>query len=49
MLYECECGYAYNEVAGVPEINIEPGTMWADLPDYFVCPHCGAGKEAFSD
>ncbi|MBR3495240.1 MAG: rubredoxin, partial [Prevotella sp.] len=27
---------------------IEPGTAFEDLPDDFVCPLCGVGKEDFS-
>ena len=49
MKYECVCGYKYDEVAGDPENGIEPGTKWADVPDGFLCPICGAGKDAFSE
>ena len=49
MKYECVCGYVYDEAAGDPENGIAPGTKWADLPDDFVCPTCGAGKDAFSE
>ena len=49
MKYECgACGYIYDEAAGEPESDIEPGTKWEDVPDDFVCPLCGAGKEEFS-
>ncbi len=49
MTYVCDlCGYVYNEAAGDPSAGIAPGTKWEDLPDDFVCPVCGAGKDQFS-
>ncbi len=41
------CGWMYDEAQGVPELGIEPGTPFEDLPEDFLCPECGAGKEAF--
>jgi rubredoxin len=41
------CGFVYSEAAGLPEEGIAPGTRWADIPDNWVCPECGAGKEDF--
>ena len=38
----------YDEEDGYPEGGIEPGTKWDDLPDDFVCPLCGVGKDSFS-
>ena len=29
------------------EEGIEPGTRWEDVPDDWVCPECGVGKEDF--
>ena len=26
---------------------IAPGTAWEDVPEDFVCPVCGLGKDAF--
>ena len=50
MKYVCElCGWEYDEREGAPETDIEPGTKFADLPDDFECPLCGAGKESFSE
>ena len=47
--YVCElCGWIYNESTGCPEIGAEPGTVFDDLPDDFVCPQCAGNKEAFS-
>lgn len=49
MKYTCElCGYVYDEVAGDPKRGIPPGTAFKDLPEYFECPGCGYGKEAFN-
>ena len=49
MKYVCDlCGWVYDEVAGDPEHGIAPGTKFADLPEDFECPLCGAGKDQFS-
>lgn len=46
--YVCNiCGYTYDPEAGDAEGDIEPGTAFEDLPDHWVCPICGAGKEDF--
>ena len=46
--YQCNvCGYVYEEEKGLPEQGIAPGMKWEDVPDEFVCPECGAGKDAF--
>ena len=41
------CGWIYDEAEGAPEEGIPPGTAWDDVPDDFVCPDCGVGKEDF--
>lgn len=41
------CGYVYDESEGVPEDHIEPGTQWGDVPEDWMCPDCGVGKEDF--
>ena len=47
--HECEvCGYVYDPAQGDPENSIAPGTAFEDLPDDWVCPDCGAGKDEFS-
>lgn len=47
--YICDvCGYQYDPYVGDPEGGIEPGTAFEDLPDSWVCPECGAGKDDFS-
>jgi rubredoxin len=39
------CGFiSYDEAQGLPEAGIAPGTRWADIPDTWVCPDCGAPK-----
>ena len=49
MIYVCElCGYEYDESIGEPDAGIAPGTVWADVPEDYVCPLCGAGKGAFA-
>jgi rubredoxin len=46
--YRCTvCGYIYDPAAGDPDSDIEPGTSFESLPDSWVCPVCGAPKEAF--
>ena len=46
--YVCKiCGYVYNPENGDPDSGIEPGTAFENLPDDWVCPLCGAGKEDF--
>ena len=41
------CGWIYDEKAGAPEEGLAAGTRWADVPDDWVCPDCGAGREDF--
>lgn len=41
------CGWIHEETRGLPDYDIPPGTRWEELPDEFVCPECGAGKEWF--
>ena len=49
MKYVCDvCGWEYDETVGDPDNGIDPGTKWEDLPDDFVCPLCGVGKDEFS-
>ena len=47
--YECEPGGdVYDPEVGDPDGGIAPGTAFADIPDSWVCPVCGVGKEDFS-
>lgn len=46
--YVCTvCGYVYDPAEGDDDTGIEPGTAFEDLPEDWVCPLCGAGKEDF--
>lgn len=46
--WECEvCGYVYDEAQGDAEHGIAPGTKFEDIPDDWVCPVCGVGKDQF--
>ena len=48
MIYKCDvCGWQYDESVGIPEEGIPAGTKFEDLPEDFVCPLCGVGKELF--
>ena len=41
------CGWVYDEAAGDPDNGIAQGTKFSDLPEDFVCPLCGVGKDQF--
>jgi flavin reductase (DIM6/NTAB) family NADH-FMN oxidoreductase RutF/rubredoxin len=46
--FKCtSCGYVYDEEAGDPSNGIDPGTLFKDLPEDWVCPVCGTEKEDF--
>jgi len=46
--YVCEvCGYVYDPAQGDPDSGIAPGTAFEDIPDDWVCPICGVGKDQF--
>jgi len=48
MKYICNvCGFVYDEDAGCPEEGIAPGTAWENIPEDFVCPLCGVGRDGF--
>lgn len=47
--WRCElCGYIYDPQTGDPDNGIKPGTPFEELPDQWVCPICGAGKDQFT-
>ncbi len=47
--YVCDvCGYVYDPAIGDPDGGIEPGTAFEDIPEDWVCPLCGVGKDDFS-
>ena len=39
------CDWVYDPEIGDPEHGIAPGTKFEDIPDDWVCPLCGVGKE----
>ncbi len=41
------CGYEYDPAVGDPDGGIEAGVAFEDLPDNWVCPVCGVGKDMF--
>ena len=41
------CGFIYDEQEGHEEDGIAPGTKWADVPEDWYCPDCGATKDDF--
>jgi rubredoxin len=46
--YECTiCGYIYDPAKGDPDGGVDPGTAFKDIPEDWVCPECGATKDAF--
>lgn len=48
--YVCSaCGYEYDPSKGDPDNGIAPGTAFNDLPEDWVCPICGLGKDVFNE
>ena len=46
--YRCMvCGYIYDPAVGDPTQSIAAGTPFEKLPDDWVCPECGVGKDMF--
>ena len=41
------CQYVYDPAVGDPDNGVAPGTPFEELPDTWVCPLCGAGKDMF--
>ncbi len=47
--YVCDvCAYEYDPAVGDPDNGIQPGTPFSELPEDWVCPVCGVGKDEFS-
>lgn len=42
------CGYVYDPAKGDPSQGVKPGTAFEALPEDWVCPDCGVGKDSFS-
>ncbi len=46
--YRCRvCGYVYDPEKGDSRSGIKAGTSFEELPDDWVCPVCGVGKDMF--
>jgi rubredoxin len=47
--YVCDvCGYIYDPAEGDPGAGVKPGTTFESVPEDWVCPLCGVGKDQFS-
>ncbi|MDD2218508.1 MAG: rubredoxin [Desulfoplanes sp.] len=49
-MYRCQtvnCGYVYDPDRGDKKGKIAKGTAFADLPEDWSCPICGATKKSF--
>jgi rubredoxin len=42
-----KCSYIYDPAVGDPDGGIAPGTPFAQIPDSWRCPICGATKSDF--
>ena len=48
--YVClACGYIYDPELGDPDSNVDAGTTWENVPEDWVCPLCGVGKDQFEE
>ncbi len=48
--YTCTvCSYLYDPAKGDPDGGIAPGTPFEQIPDTWVCPQCGVGKDMFEE
>ena len=46
--YVCDlCGYVYDPSAGDDGSGVKAGTAFENIPADWVCPLCGAKKDAF--
>ena len=46
--YVCTvCDYVYDPEKGDPDNSVAPGTSWENVPEDWVCPDCGVGKDSF--
>ena len=47
--YVCDaCGWIYDPTIGDPDNGVAAGTAFEDIPEDWVCPECGVGKDQFS-
>lgn len=48
--YVClACGYIYDPELGDPDNGVNEGTSWENVPEDWVCPLCGVGKDQFEE
>lgn len=48
--YVCDvCGYVYDPAVGDPDNGVQPGTAFEAIPEDWVCPLCGVGKDMFEE
>ncbi len=48
--YRCNvCGYVYDPAKGEPNTGTKPGTPFEKLPESWLCPLCGVGKNLFEE
>lgn len=46
--YRCTvCEYVYDPEIGDPDNGIKAGTSFEEVPDDWICPLCGVGKDKF--
>lgn len=46
--YVCTvCGYIYDPNEGDPDNGVDAGTAFEQIPEEWVCPLCGVGKDLF--
>ncbi|MBU3195170.1 rubredoxin [Clostridium algidicarnis] len=41
------CGYVYDPEIGDEDNGVAPGTSFENVPEEWVCPLCGVGKDQF--
>ena len=41
------CNWIYDPKIGEPSQDVAAGTVWDDVPEYFLCPDCNLGKDVF--
>ena len=41
------CAYVYDEAIGDPDSGIAAGTKFEDIPEGWICPVYGVGKDQF--
>lgn len=43
------CGYEYDPAVGDVDNGVPAGTSWENVPEDYVCPLCGVGKDMFAE